>query len=75
MGIIHNAMNKREVPVAPPPDGPAENASAQAATNAMVDLLAGGNIAMTAAEQAALMKQKDLDAVNDALGSGARRRP
>jgi hypothetical protein len=70
MGIVHGFLNKHEAPATPPTEVPAENASSQGASNTVVDPQAGGNIAMTAEEQAALKRQKDLDAVNDALGNG-----
>ena len=70
MGLVHNALNKREVTVITPPDRLVEKGSLQAASNAPVEPQAGGNIAMTTEEQAALKKQKDLDAVSEALASG-----
>ena len=70
MGVLHGLGNKPEVPPASPAEIPPANASAQEVTNAAVDPQTAGNIAMTAEEQAEAAKQKDLDAVNDALGNG-----
>jgi flagellar basal body-associated protein FliL len=68
MGIIHGVVNKREGPAQPPPVVPPEKAEAsQTTSNVPVNAQATSNIAMTANEQTAFQKQKDLDAVNDAL--------
>lgn len=69
MGIMHSTLNEHKALATAPTVVPAENGSSQVASNVAVDPQAGGNTAMTAEEQAALMKQKDLDAVNDALAS------
>jgi len=68
MGIIHGVVNKREGPAQPSPVVPPEKAEAsQTTSNVPVNAQATSNIAMTANEQTAFQKQKDLDAVNDAL--------
>ena len=68
MGIMHGVVNKREGPAQPPPVVPPEKAEAsQTTSNVPVNAQATSNIAMTANEQTAFQKQKDLDAVNDAL--------
>ena len=68
MGIMHGVVNKREGPAQPSPVVPPEKAEAsQTTSNVPVNAQATSNIAMTANEQTAFQKQKDLDAVNDAL--------